>query len=218
MAQALRDLRALKTLRARIERVVGVGRNVSRQWVAVQREEESKAWGVLVKAENEEEEEQLKKMDNAVVGRKTRRKRAVWSARLTTLEFENCNLSAEQLGMLLSASQRCREVRLDGCQFLDSEVWTVLGEWEERSKLERLAVVDCGGYLGEEARTTIGLMDGLKVCSWVSPPPPILLPVSMNKIECANVERSTSISTNVRSKIQVPCSSVTVISGIYLSS
>ena len=84
MAQALRGLRALKTLRVRIERVVGVGRNISRQWVAVQREEESKAWGMLVKAENEEEE-QLKKMDKAVVGRKTRQKRAVWSARLTTL-------------------------------------------------------------------------------------------------------------------------------------
>ncbi|KAG9378573.1 hypothetical protein A1F94_010342 [Pyrenophora tritici-repentis] len=157
MALALRSLRALRTFRVRVERVTGVGRNVPRKWIAVQRAEEKKAWEVLVSGPEEELEEVV-----VVSKRRRRRKRGFWSERLTTLELENCDVTAEQLGVVLSKSRGCREVRLDGCRILDKELWTVMGEWEGRSGLERLDVVDCGGRIGEEARTAIGLMDGLK--------------------------------------------------------
>lgn len=157
MAEALRGLRALRRLKVRVERVIEVGRKVSRRWVAVQREEERKAWEVLVRTEEEVGSE-------GVIGRKRRREYGFWSERLTKLELENCDVSSEQLGVVLGRSRACREVRLDACRFLGKEVWSVLGEWEGRGELERLAVVDCGGTLGDEAKGAIGSMDGLKVC------------------------------------------------------
>ncbi|KAE8832007.1 hypothetical protein PTNB73_07559 [Pyrenophora teres f. teres] len=90
MALALKDLRALRTLRVRVENVTGVYRNLSRKWIAVQRAEEKKAWEILVGSGKEHEEGKGKEV--AIVDkRKRRRERGFWSERLTTLEFENCD-------------------------------------------------------------------------------------------------------------------------------
>ena len=73
MAKAIKGLRALRTFSLRIESGVRYVRGVSRSRIAVEREEQGKAWEVLTESAPE------------------------WSGRLTTLRLENCDVRAEQL-------------------------------------------------------------------------------------------------------------------------
>jgi hypothetical protein len=140
MAEAVAGLRALRTFSLRIESQVRYVRGVPRSRMGVEREEQGKAWEVLVKSAR------------------------VWSQRLTKLNLENCDLDAGQLAMVLKESRECKELGLNRCRHLGREMWTSLGEWEGRGKLGVLSVADCGGMLGKEARGAVDRLHGLQVC------------------------------------------------------
>jgi hypothetical protein len=138
MARAIAQLRALRRFSLRIETSAwGAGQ---RSRIAVEREEQSKAWELLTEES------------------------PVWSRRLTALKLENCDLEVGQLAVLLGENRVCEEVRVDRCRYVTKGLWTVLNQWERRDKLRILEVADCGGMLGEEARGALGVLDGLQVC------------------------------------------------------
>ncbi|KAG9187746.1 hypothetical protein G6011_05617 [Alternaria panax] len=134
MARAIANLRALRRFSLRIERAV----NGPRSRIAVEREEQGRAWELLTKST------------------------PVWSCGLMRLELENCDLETEQLAALLKDSWRCEELGLDLCRYLGKSLWTWLMEWKGRDKLRVLDVSHCGGTLGGEARTAMGKLDGIK--------------------------------------------------------
>ncbi|KAH6878043.1 hypothetical protein BKA58DRAFT_452030 [Alternaria rosae] len=138
MAKAIKGLRALRTFSLRIESGVRYVRGVSRSRIAVEREEQGKAWEVLTESAPE------------------------WSGRLTTLRLENCDVRAEQLVVLLRETKGCKELGLNRCRYLGREMWMCLGEWEGRGKLRVLDVAECGGLLGDEAGEAVGRLDGLQ--------------------------------------------------------
>ncbi|KAI4651385.1 uncharacterized protein J4E78_008077 [Alternaria triticimaculans] len=138
MAKAIKNLRALRTFSLRIESGVRYVRGIPRSRIAIEREEQAKAWELLTESVAE------------------------WSGRLTTLRLENCDLRAEQLAVLLKETRGCKELALNRCRYLGREMWTSLGEWEGRAKLKTLDVAECGELLGDEAREVVGRLDGLQ--------------------------------------------------------
>jgi hypothetical protein len=137
MVSAIARLRALRCFSLRIERSA-MGRE-QRSCIAVEREEQGKAWNLLTK------------------------ETPVWSRRLVALRLENCDLQVEQLAVLLKESRGCGELGLDRCRYLDRALWTFLAKWQGREKLRVLDVAECGGILGEEARAAVGSLHGLQV-------------------------------------------------------
>jgi hypothetical protein len=144
MATALRSLHALRSIALRFDNGAGErghGRHVPRSHVAAERAEQHKAWKVLA-----------------------RWPPPVWSKRLTAFRLDNADLTTEQLGVLLWESCVCRELVLERCRFVGSEVWGVVADWCGVQGLWVLELVECGGVLGTEAVRAIGKMEGLKVC------------------------------------------------------
>ncbi|KAI4945428.1 hypothetical protein J4E86_009315 [Alternaria arbusti] len=138
MAKAITSLRALRTFSLRIESGVRYVRGIPRSRIAIEREEQGKAWDVLTESAAE------------------------WSGRLTVVRLENCDVRAEQLAVLLKESRGCKELGLNRCRYLGREMWTSLGDWEGRAKLKMLDVAECGGLLGDEATEVVGRLDGLQ--------------------------------------------------------
>jgi len=144
MAKAIKELRALRTFSLRIESGVRYVRGIPRSRIAIEREEQGKAWELLTEGAAE------------------------WSGRLTTLKLENCDVRAEQLAVLLKEMRGCKEMALNRCRYLGREMWTSLGEWEGRGRLRVLEVAECGGLLGDEAGEVVGGLDGVQVGYYVS--------------------------------------------------
>jgi hypothetical protein len=139
MAEAIADLRALRTLSLRIESGIGFVRGSPRSRIAVEREEQSKAWELLTKSA------------------------PVWRQRLTALRLENCDLETEQLAVLMKGSWASMALGLIRCRYVVTGLWNFLAGWEGRGKLRALDVAYCGGTLGEEARGAIEMLGGLQV-------------------------------------------------------
>ncbi|KAI4653321.1 hypothetical protein J4E93_001083 [Alternaria ventricosa] len=138
MAKALTTLRALLTFSLRIESGARYVRGIPRSRIAVEREEQGKAWDVLAESAG------------------------AWSRRVVSLKLENCDVRAEQLAVLLGEMRGCEELGLRRGRYLGREMWAALGEWEGRGRLRVLEVAECGELLGDEAREVVGGLDGLE--------------------------------------------------------
>jgi hypothetical protein len=72
-------------------------------------------------------------------------------------------LETEQLAVLMEGSWASMALGLIWCRHVVRGLWNFLAGWEGRGKLRALGVADCVDTLGEEARGTIEMLDGLQV-------------------------------------------------------
>ncbi|KAH9868418.1 hypothetical protein J1614_007490 [Plenodomus biglobosus] len=137
IANAVSNLFALRSLSIRVEDDL-YARAVPRSSIALEKEEQDKAWDLL--GQN-----------------------AVWKHRLQRLKIQNADLTTEQLARLLERSRCCKELWLSGCKCISKDVWVFLGnEWEGRTTLHRLHVAECGWPLDEESLEAISGLTGLQ--------------------------------------------------------
>lgn len=140
IAASIAKLSALRVLSIRIEDISHV-RTVPRSRMASQRAEQRVAWDILT--------------DNPA-----------WAPRLEGLRIEGGEVSTTQLSQLLTGSRWCRELWLSKCSSIGEELWNWLGSgWEGSDSLHILAVMRCGGQLGEVALDVIGELRSLQVRS-----------------------------------------------------
>ncbi|EUC38786.1 hypothetical protein COCCADRAFT_32151 [Bipolaris zeicola 26-R-13] len=137
MAHALRNLSALQRLSLRFD-AGNPGRAVSRAQMALERDEQRKAWCVLAADPPS------------------------WSRRLLKLSVKGAVVSARQVAVLLAESRGCEEVVLERCGGVGSEIWMFLGGWCGRERVRRVEFGECGGVIGEAALGVIGGMVGLE--------------------------------------------------------
>ncbi|KAF2867216.1 hypothetical protein BDV95DRAFT_503111 [Massariosphaeria phaeospora] len=139
-SRALASLSALRVLSIRIEAFPHL-RAVPHSRFAQQRVEQHKAWSLLAST-------------------------AAWAPRLHALRIDGAELNTRQLTTLLRPSRWCRELWISNCAMVGPELWTFLAsEWEARSALQVLGVMNCGGQLDEHVLDLIGALDGLQFLS-----------------------------------------------------
>ncbi|EUC47684.1 hypothetical protein COCMIDRAFT_34752 [Bipolaris oryzae ATCC 44560] len=137
MAHALRNLSALQRLSLRFD-AGSHGRAVERAQMALDREEQRKAWGVL--------------------GAET----PSWGRRLLGLRVEGAVVGTAEVAVLLKESRGCEELCLERCSGVDGGIWDFLGSWCGKERVRRVEFGECGGVIGEGVLSIIGGMGGLE--------------------------------------------------------